>query len=407
MRLPSYIASRYLFSKKKHNVINIISMICVVGICVATVALVCTLSVYNGFQQLISGLYNSFDPDLRITLVEGKTFDASLPEMKRLRNLDCVDVMAESLEENAMIRNKGKQTTITVKGVTSDYVRLIRPDSVVTSGNFMLEDGDHRFAVIGAASSSLIDAGVFFVNPVSLYAPKYDVKVNVANPEAAFNESDIYVSGVYSVNQQEIDNKFAFVSIDFARQLFNYGEVISTIELKLKPGADLESAKEIVASVMGPSFKIQDKHEQHEEFYRMLKIEKWITFLILFFILLIAIVNVVGSLTMLIIEKKRDIRTLLSLGASRKTVRNIFLLEGWLVSAFGAVFGVVIGLVLCLMQQHFGLLKLNNGGNSNSFIVDAYPVLVDWSDILVVLGSVLLVGFLVAWYPTRYIGKIK
>ncbi|MCK9155766.1 MAG: ABC transporter permease [Paludibacteraceae bacterium] len=407
MKLASYIAFRYLFSKKKHNVINIISMICVAGICVATIALVCTLSVYNGFQQLITGLYNSFDPDLRITLVEGKNFDANLPQIEKLEKLPYVDVLAESLEENAMIRNKGKQTTITVKGVTSDYARLIRTDSVVTSGRFLLKDGENDFAVIGAASATLIEAGVFFVNPVSLYAPKYGAKVNIANPENAFNERNVYISGVYSVNQQEIDNKFAFVPIDFARELFGYGEVISTIELKLKTGTDVGKAKEEVASILGPTFRVQDKHEQHHEFYRMLKIEKWITFLILFFILLIAVVNVVGSLTMLIIEKKNDIRTLLSLGANNKMVRNIFLLEGWLVSVFGAILGVVIGLILCLVQEHFGILKLNNGGEGNAFIVDAYPVLIQWNDVMIILVTVLLVGFLVAWYPTRYLEKLK
>ena len=381
-------------------------MICAGGICVATLSLVCTLSVYNGFQQLITQLFNSFDPDLRITLVEGKTFDVNAPEIQQLKTLEFVAVAAKILEENALIRNKEKQVPVTVKGVSPEYLQLISPDSVLYTGRFILSGGDEDFAVVGAALASQIDAGVYFVQPISLYAPKYNAKINLSNPERAFNERQMYISGIYATNQQEIDSKFAFVSIDFARELFGYGEeVVTAIELNLKPGTNINHAKSELRRLLGDKFLIQDKREQHEEFYRMMKIEKWITFLILSFILLIAVFNVIGSLTMLIIEKKNDIQTLRNLGANSRLIRTIFLLEGWLITVFGALLGLVIGLILCLAQQFFGILKLNTGGMPDAFIVDAYPVYVQWTDIFLILFTVLFVGFVVVWYPTRQLKK--
>jgi ABC-type lipoprotein release transport system permease subunit len=380
-------------------------MICAGGICVATLSLVCTLSVYNGFQQLIAKLFNSFDPDLRITLVEGKTFDVNEPEIQQIKTLDFVTAAAEILEENALIRNKEKQAPVTVKGVSPEYLQLISPDSVLYTGRFILSGSDENFAVMGAALASQIDAGVYFVQPISLYAPKYNAKINLSNPERAFNERQMYVSGIYATNQQDIDSKFAFVSIDFARELFDYGEIATAIELNLKQGTNINRAKDELRRLLGDKFLIQDKREQHEEFYRMMKIEKWITFLILSFILLIAVFNVIGSLTMLIIEKKNDIQTLRNLGANSRLIRTIFLLEGWLITVFGALLGLVIGLILCLAQQFFGILKLNTGGMPDAFIVDAYPVYVQWTDIFLILFTVLFVGFVVVWYPTRQLKK--
>jgi len=401
MNLPFFIALRYLFSKKTHNIINIISMICAGGICVATLSLVCTLSVYNGFQQLITKLFNSFDPDLKITLVEGKTFDVNTPEIKQLKTLDFIAVAAIVLEENALVRNKEKQAPVTVKGVSPEYLYLIHPDSVLHSGYFALAQEDENYAVIGAALASQIDAGIYFVNPISLYAPKYNAKINLSNPEKAFNERHLYISGIYATSQQEIDSKYVFVDIDFARELFDYGEVATAIELNLKRGVNINQAKAELRRILGDKYQVLDKREQHEEFYRMMKIEKWITFLILSFILLIAIFNVIGSLTMLIIEKKNDIQTLRNLGANSRLIRMIFLLEGWLITVFGALLGLIIGLILCLIQQFFGVVKLNAGEMPEAFIVDAYPVYVQWTDIFLILFTVLFIGFVVVWFPTR------
>ena len=401
MNLPLFIAFRYLFSKKKHNAINIISMICAGGICVATLSLVCTLSVYNGFQQLISGLYNSFDPDLKITLRENKTFDINAPDIQRIKTLDFVSVAAETLEENALVKSPGKQTVATVKGVAPEYLRLISPELVLYDGDFILSENGKDYAVIGASLAGQLEVNAHFVYPISLYAPKQGVKVNLANPEKAFNEQLLFVRGIYSVNQQDIDSKYIIVPITFAQDLFGYGLKATAIELKIKDGVNIHNAKREIGQLLGDNYLIQNRQELHEEFYRMLKIEKWITFLILTFILLIAVINVIGSLTMLIIEKKEDMQTLRNLGATSRLIRSVFLFEGWFVSLFGALAGLVIGLILCLLQQLFGLIRLNDGGLEGAFIVEAYPVSVEWTDIGLILFTVLTIGFIIAWYPVR------
>lgn len=406
MRFSLRIAIRYLFSKKTHNSINITSMICAGGICVATIALVCTLSVYNGFQSLISGLYNALDPDLKVVLVEGKTFTCPQTRLDSIKSIPQVAAVAEVLEENAMIKYKENQSTVFVKGVSDNYKQLIQTDSVLASGQFVLRDGENDFTVIGAATASVIEANTACISPLHLYAPKHNTKVNIANPEKSFNDQLAYVSGIYAVNQQDIDSRFAFCSLDYARNLFNYtNQEISSLEINVEKNADEESIKNQISNILGENFIVKDKHEQHEEFYRMLKVEKWITFLILFFILMIAVVNVIGSLTMLIIEKENDIRTLSSLGANNQTIKEIFIFEGWLISVTGAIVGVIIGLALCLLQQQFGLLKLNSGSVNDAFIVDSYPVVVNASDIFIILITILLVGLLIAWFPSRYVGK--
>lgn len=406
MRFSLRIAIRYLFSKKTHNSINITSMICAGGICVATIALVCTLSVYNGFQSLISGLYNALDPDLKVVLVEGKTFTCPQTRLDSIKSIPQVAAVAEVLEENAMIKYKENQSTVFVKGVSDNYKQLIQTDSVLTSGQFILRDGENDFTVIGAATASVIEANTACISPLHLYAPKHNTKVNIANPEKSFNDQLAYVSGIYAVNQQDIDSRFAFCTLDYARNLFNYtNQEISSLEINVEKNADEESVKNQISNILGDNFIVKDKHEQHEEFYRMLKVEKWITFLILFFILMIAVVNVIGSLTMLIIEKENDIRTLSSLGANNQTIKEIFIFEGWLISVTGAIVGVIIGLALCLLQQQFGLLKLNSGSVNDAFIVDSYPVVVNASDIFIILITILLVGLLIAWFPSRYVGK--
>lgn len=381
-------------------------MICAGGICVATIALVCTLSVYNGFQSLISGLYNALDPDLKVVLVEGKTFTCPQTRLDSIKSIPQVAAVAEVLEENAMIKYKENQSTVFVKGVSDNYKQLIQTDSVLASGQFVLRDGENDFTVIGAATASVIEANTACISPLHLYAPKHNTKVNIANPEKSFNDQLAYVSGIYAVNQQDIDSRFAFCTLDYARNLFNYtNQEISSLEINVEKNADEESVKNQISNILGDNFIVKDKHEQHEEFYRMLKVEKWITFLILFFILMIAVVNVIGSLTMLIIEKENDIRTLSSLGANNQTIKEIFIFEGWLISVTGAIVGVIIGLALCLLQQQFGLLKLNSGSVNDAFIVDSYPVVVNASDIFIILITILLVGLLIAWFPSRYVGK--
>jgi len=403
MRLKLFIALRYLFSKKSHNIINIISMICAGGVCVATIALICTLSVYNGFQNIISGVISSFDPDLKITLAEGKIFDCSEPQQK-LQTIESIEMICPVLEETALVRGKEKQTFVTIKGVPQNYNEAVNADSVIEAGKFKLEDENGIYTILGAALFNQIDASVGYDNPVSFYAPKYATKVNIANPNQSFNTQYAYISGIYATHQMEIDSKYAFLPLQYAQEMFNYNGLVSALEIKIK-GDDVESAKTDIQNALGEGYVIQDKMEQHQDFYKMMKIEKWITFLILFFILMIAVVNIIGSLTMLILEKGKDIQTLKHLGATPSFIQQVFLLEGWLISALGTIVGLAIGLVLCLIQEYFGIIKLGNGSDDGTFFIQAYPVYVQWTDILIILTTTLFAGLITAWIPTRYIKK--
>ncbi len=405
MKLQLFIALRYLFSKKTHNIINLISTICAGGVCIATIALVCTLSVYNGFQQLISGIFNVFDPDLKISLVDGKTFSPETSELQTVKTLNFIEHYCPVLEDNALIRNKERQTSTTIKGVAPNYVLMISSDSIMMEGEFVLEQEGTAYAVIGGALADQIESSSQFIRPISLYAPIHNSNVNLANPEKSFHIQHYYLSGIYATGQIEVDSKYTFLPLVSAQELFGYDDDVTSIELKLKKGTDVKKAEKEIADLVGERFNVQNKEEQHEDFYKMMKVEKWITFLILIFILLIAVFNVIGSLTMLIIEKEKDIITLHNLGATEKMIQQIFLLEGWLISIVGAVAGLIIGVTLCLLQQYFGFIKLSDSANENAFIVNAYPVQVEMPDILLILATILLIGLLVAWFPTRYINS--
>lgn len=405
MKLQLFIALRYLFSKKTHNIINLISTICAGGVCIATIALVCTLSVYNGFQQLISGIFNVFDPDLKISLVDGKTFSPETSELQTVKTLNFIEHYCPVLEDNALIRNKERQTSTTIKGVAPNYVLMISSDSIMMEGEFVVEQEGTAYAVIGGALADQIESSSQFIRPISLYAPIHNSNVNLANPEKSFHIQHYYLSGIYATGQIEVDSKYTFLPLASAQELFGYDDDVTSIELKLKKGTDVKKAEKEIADLVGERFNVQNKEEQHEDFYKMMKVEKWITFLILIFILLIAVFNVIGSLTMLIIEKEKDIITLHNLGATEKMIQQIFLLEGWLISIVGAVAGLIIGVTLCLLQQYFGFIKLSDSANENAFIVNAYPVQVEMSDILLILATILLIGLWVAWFPTRYINS--
>lgn len=405
MKLQLFIALRYLFSKKTHNIINLISTICAGGVCIATIALVCTLSVYNGFQQLISGIFNVFDPDLKISLVDGKTFSPETSELQTVKTLNFIEHYCPVLEDNALIRNKERQTSTTIKGVAPNYVLMISSDSIMMEGEFVVEQEGTAYVVIGGALADQIESSSQFIRPISLYAPIHNSNVNLANPEKSFHIQHYYLSGIYATGQIEVDSKYTFLPLASAQELFGYDDDVTSIELKLKKGTDVKKAEKEIADLVGERFNVQNKEEQHEDFYKMMKVEKWITFLILIFILLIAVFNVIGSLTMLIIEKEKDIITLHNLGATEKMIQQIFLLEGWLISIVGAVAGLIIGVTLCLLQQYFGFIKLSDSANENAFIVNAYPVQVEMPDILLILATILLIGLLVAWFPTRYINS--
>lgn len=403
MNLPFYIARRYLFSKKSHNAINIISMICVCGVVVATIALVCALSVYNGFNDLVAGMFSSFDPELKITPRTGKVFDPTTSDMQKIRELPDIAFFSETLQDNALIRYHDRQDVAVVKGVDGAYQHLTMMDSALIDGNFTLQDEVADYALLGVGLSSKLGARPGFASPLELYVPKRNVKVNLSNPSSSFNWKYAYTGGVFMINQQVYDEGYMIVPLSLARELFHYDKEVSAIELKLTEKADLSSVKKQIKSILGNEFIIRDRFEQQEASFKMMQIEKWMTFLILCFILAIALFNVVGSLSMLMIEKQDDVRTLRNMGASDSLIRRIFLFEGWMISGFGALIGIVIGLVLCLLQQSFGLIKL--GQTAGAFIIDAYPVRVIFTDILVAFVTVAAIGFMAAWYPVHYLGK--
>lgn len=403
MNFPFYIARRYLFSKKSHNAINIISMVSVSGVVVATIALVCALSVYNGFNDLVSTLFSSFDPELKITPRTGKVFDPSTPSMQQVEALPEVAAVSEVLQDNALLRYRDRQVVATVKGVDDRFGELVRIDSVLIDGRFALREDVVDYATLGVGLASALGVNAGFVSPLELYAPKRDEKVNLSNPASSFQVEYAYIGGVFSINQQMYDETYMLVPLALARGLFRYEKEVSALEIKLAEGADLSAVKREIEQLLGPGFRVEDRHEQQQASFKMMQVEKWMTFLILSFILAIALFNVVGSLSMLMIEKQEDVRTLRNMGADDRLIRRIFLFEGWMISGFGALIGIVIGLVLCLLQQELGLIKL--GQASGAFIIDAYPVRVEWGDILTVFITVLSIGFLAAWYPVRYLGK--
>lgn len=405
MNLPFYIARRYLFSKKKHNAINIISGISVCGVALATLALVCTLSVFNGFQDMVAGFFTAFDPELKITIREGKVFEPQGAAFQEVLSLPEIAVWTETLEENAMVQYKDRQAMAIIKGVEDNFEELTSIDSLLYgAGEFILHDSIVDYGVLGVELISELGTGLQFVDPLQVYAPKRNVRVNMANPSASFNRDYLFSPGVvFVVNQQKYDARYILTSLSFARNLFNYDTEVSAVELKLKPGADVTAVQRKIARILGDEFVVLDRYEQQADVFRIMEIEKFISYLFLTFILAIACFNVIGSLSMLILDKREDVETLRNLGADDRLIARIFLFEGRLISLFGALSGIVLGLLLCYIQQRFGIISL--GGGNGSFIVDAYPVSVHVTDVVLIFITVITVGFLSVWYPVHYLTR--
>ena len=404
MNFPFYIARRYLFSKKSHNAINVISAISVCGVALATLALVCTLSVFNGFQDLVTTFFTAFDPQLKITAVRGKVFDGQDKRVLQLKKMPDVEVYSESLEDNVMVQYQGRQAMAVVKGVEDNFDQLTPIDSILFGrGDLLLHDEVVDYAIPGIQLLSTLASGIRFLDPLEIYSQSRGAKVIMANPSTAFVTGNLFSSGlVFAVNQEKYDASYILTSIDFARRLFQYTTEVSAINLKLKAGADTDAVKKHIQDLLGDDFLVQDRYEQQADTYRIMEIEKLISYLFLTFILMIACFNVIGSLSMLIIDKRDDVVTLRNLGASDRQIVRIFLFEGRMISFFGAFAGVVLGLLLCWLQQEYGLIAL---GSSGSFVVDAYPVSVHASDVLLIFITVLLIGFLSVWYPVRFLSK--
>lgn len=403
---PYYIARRYLFSKKSHNAINIISIISVCGVAFTTMALVCTLSVFNGFQDLVASFFTSFDPQLKIIPVEGKVFYKDDPAIRQLRNDKDIALFSECLEDNALAIYRNRQVMVHIKGVGDQFSELTDIDKLLYGdGSFVLHADVLQYGVPGIRLANSLGLGAYFEDPLQIYAPKKGAQINLSNPAASFSQSELYSSGVvFSVNQEKYDNNYILTSIDFARNLFDQPDMVSSIDLKLREGVDVDQAKSRIQLLVGEErFKVLDRYEQQADIFRIMRVEKLIAYIFLTFILLIACFNIIGSVSMLIIDKKDDVRTLRNLGANDNQIIRIFLYEGRMISAMGAVIGLISGLGLCWLQQTYGLIKM--GSSEGMFLVDAYPVSVYWGDLLLVFITVLLIGFAALWYPIRYLGR--
>lgn len=400
-----YIAKRYLFSKKSTNAINIISGISVVGVAVATMALVVTLSVFNGFHDLVASLFTSFDPQLKVTPVKGKSIAADDTLLMKVKQLPEILVATETVEDQALAIYGERQAMVIIKGVENNFDSLTNIRQILLGdGTFELKAAEMSYGIPGIQLAENLGLGYYYQTPLRIFAPKREGQLNMAVPTEGFVEDELYSPSVlFYVKQSKYDANYIITNIAFARNLFGQQGMLSALELRVKPDCDISDVKKKIKSIVGEQFYVKDRFEQQEDTFKIMKIEKFIAYIFLTFILIVACFNIIGSLSMLIVEKKNDITTLRNLGANDKQIARIFLFEGWMISAGGALVGIVVGLTLCWMQQTFGLIGL--GRSSGSFIVDAYPVSVHFDDIVIIFITVLAVGLLAVWYPVRYFSR--
>ncbi len=378
-------------------------MVSVCGVVIATIALVCALSVFNGFNDLVALMFSGLDPELKITPRTGKVFDPSTTNMQSVKQMSEIACFSEVLQENALIRSSGRQVIGVVKGVDNNYKQMGLIEDTLIDGEFVLREDVVDYATLGAGLAYALGTRVGFVSPLEIYAPKRNERVNMANPAASFDVEYAYTKGVFRINQTVYDDTYMIVPIELARSLFRYEKEVSAIELKLQPDTDKTKIKKQIRKVLGDEFLVQDRYEQQEDSFKMMQIEKAMTFLILCFVLAIALFNLVGSLSMLMNEKEEDVKTLRNMGADSQLIKKIFLYQGWMISGFGAIIGILLGLVLCFLQIKYGLISL--GQQAGAFIIDAYPVKVVASDILLVFITVITIGFFSSWYPVQFLSK--
>ena len=405
MNFPFYIARRYLFSKKSTHAINVISGISVVGVAVASMALVVTLSVFNGFHDMVASLFTQMDPQLKITPVKGKTAPADDPVLTRIRRLPQVEVATECLEDQALAVYLDRQLMVKVKGVQDNFDSLTHIREILEGdGQYELHAADMHYGIPGLGVAYLLGMGYTYQQPLKIYAPKREGQLDMSNPTEGFVEDELFSPGVvFFLKQGKYDKNYILTSLEFTRRLFAQDGMLSSLEIRLKPGSDFEAVKAEMQQIAGDRFLVRDRYEQQDDTFRIMKIEKLIAYIFLTFILMIACFNIIGSLSMLIIDKKADVVTLRNLGASDRQITRIFLFEGRMISVIGAVIGIALGLLLCWIQQQYGLVRL--GSTEGSFIVDAYPVSVHPWDVVLIFITVLLIGFLAVWYPVRYFSR--
>ena len=400
MNLSLYIAMRYLFSKKSHQVINIISGVAIAGIALATAAMVCTLSVFNGFQSVVAKQFSAFDADIKIVAASGKVFTTDAPEIGKVADMQDIAALSFCVEGKAMAGYGGQQAMVTIKGVDDSFAPLTGIGKALYGpGEFVLNDGMNDYAVLGGGLVQKLNCGVLFTKPLEIYAPNRLGNINLTIPARNFKKAELHSSGlVFILNQPKYDDEYIITSDDFARKLFQR-EANEATSMKLKVGdnADAAKVKKEIEKILGSDYIVQDRYEQQMDVYKVMQVEKIISYIFLTFILMVACFNIIGSLAMLIIEKRENMRTLYSMGAENKTIANIFVFEGAIISALGAAIGIVAGVALSLAQQHFGLISLGDG----VMIVESYPVEIVASDVAMTFFTVIAVGFVTVWLPVK------
>ena len=405
MNFPFFIARRYLFSKKSTHVINVISSISVIGVAVATMALVIVLSVFNGFHDLVASLFTSFDPQLKVVPVEGKTAPSDDPILTQIRLLPEVDVATETVEDQALAIYQGKQAMVKIKGVEDNFSELSHiTDILYGDGTYSLHAANLEYGILGIRLAQTMGIGAQWDGYLKIYAPKKEGQLDLSNPGEGFVADSLNSPGVlFSVRQSKYDKNYIVTSIAFARNLFGQQGMLSDLEIGLKEGSNLNAVKAEMQKIAGTKYKVLDRFEQQEDTFKIMSIEKLMAYIFLTFILVVACFNIIGSLSMLIIDKKNDVVTLRNLGANDKQITRVFLFEGRMIAVIGAVIGIGLGLLLCLLQQQYGFVRL--GESEGSFIVDAYPVSVHYTDVAIIFVTVIAVGWLAVWYPVRALSK--
>ncbi len=405
MNFPFFVARRYLFSKKKTHAINVISLISVIGVAVATMALVIVLSVFNGFHDLVASFFTNFDPQLKVVPVEGKTVPADDPILTKISHFPEVDVATGTVEDMALAIYNGKQAMVTIKGVDDNFPQLTHITEILYGdGQFQLHTANLQYGTPGIRLAQTLGLGANWKGYLKIYAPQREGQLDMTDPQSGFVVDSLISPGVvFSVNQGKYDKSYIVTSLGFAQNLFNQQGMVSALELRLKPGSNFESVKARMQQVAGKKYQVLDRFEQQRDTFKIMKVEKLMAYIFLTFILIVACFNIIGSLSMLIIDKKDDVVTLRNLGASDKQIRRIFLFEGRLISVFGAIIGILLGLLLCWLQQQYGFVKM--GSSDGTFVVNAYPVSVHYSDVLLIFLTVIAAGWLAVWYPVRTLSK--
>ena len=405
MNFPFYIARRYLFSKKSTHAINVISIISVVGVAVATTTLVIVLSAFNGFHDLVASLFTNFDPQIEIVPVVGKAAPSDDPILTQIRQLPEIDVATECVEDNALAVYQDRQAMVVIKGVDDNFAELTHITEILYGdGEFGLRAANLNYGTLGIMLAQTLGTGARWRSPLRVYAPMKEGQLDLSDPAQGFVVDSLDSPGVvFQVKQSKYDARYILVPISWARSLFGLQGMLSSLELRLKPGSNLDKVKAKIKQIARDQYKVLDRYEQQDDTFKIMSIEKLFAYIFLTFILVIASFNIVGSISMLIIDKKGDATILRNLGATDRQIIRIFLFEGRMIAIIGAVAGVLIGLLLCWLQQTYGFVHL--GDSEGSFIVNAYPISVHYTDVAFVFVTVITVGWLAVWYPVRALGK--